>query len=229
MRIHGATSKQCWIALQRAREEIGDSLWVVASDHGSRSHGHAVELALRSDNETDRPDGRRRRLPNFGTALGVDRFNSDYAEYAASYDEWGWVLAAIYEQAPDALCGSTSYPVYADREDFHAKTDNKFHPENPDPFDPKDRATAEKIIRNPERFSRAKVVRAKETIARNELADEWEANGLADAAAYVRKNGPAAARGYLDRAIVEAEREDELYHRGEGWELGNLRVARESL
>jgi len=63
-----------------------------------------------------------------------------------------------------------------------------------------------------------------------ELADEFAENGLGDLADYLRANGLAATRRWLDEtAIPQAREEDRELHRGEGFELGNLEVARETL
>lgn len=40
---------------------------------------------------------------------------------AASYAEWGWWLARLFERDPNARMGD-----YADREDFHAQTAGEF-------------------------------------------------------------------------------------------------------
>lgn len=42
--------------------------------------------------------------------------------YAATYDEWGWLLAALYNADPDMHVGSPSYPTYRDDSDFHDQT-----------------------------------------------------------------------------------------------------------
>ena len=133
------------------------------------------------------------------------------------------------ERRAELLCGSPSYPVYKDREDYHRATDNRFHPTSPNPYDPSDPETAAKILRNPERFSRAKVIRAKATIARTDIAERFAEEGLGDLASYVRKHGPVRAIGYCDAEIARATTEDELYHHGEGWELHNLEAARDEL
>jgi hypothetical protein len=62
-----------------------------------------------------------------------------------------------------------------------------------------------------------------------ELADEFAENGLHDVAEYLREHGVADTRVWIEGRIAEAREEDRLYHRGEGWELGNLEVARDLL
>jgi hypothetical protein len=65
--------------------------------------------------------------------------------------------------------------------------------------------------------------------ADDDLADEFAENGLYDVAEYLRANGRAATREWLPGRIEEAREDDRQYHHGEGFELGNLEVARDRL
>lgn len=47
-------------------------------------------------------------------------------EQAATWDEWGVVLAHIFEVDPDALAGSAKRPTYADARHFHLVTGDRF-------------------------------------------------------------------------------------------------------
>ena len=74
---------------------------------GSRSHDHAFEVKLGADMKI-KGDGRR--WTNSGN-------HGKGETYSALYDEWGWFIAGVFEQDPDAKFGP-----YADYEDFHNKT-----------------------------------------------------------------------------------------------------------
>lgn len=78
----------------------------VNSEHKSNSHRRAFDVALRGNGQrhTRRPN------PGFRGALRND-------EYAATHDDWGYFLAAVYAQDPNAKTGE-----YHNAEDFHAKT-----------------------------------------------------------------------------------------------------------
>lgn len=87
-------------------------------EHGSHTHKRSFDLHLAALPGT-LPNGHKRRKTNSG----------QYGAYlnAATYDEWGYWFAALYEADPTARCGgSVKDPVYADREDFHAKTEGKY-------------------------------------------------------------------------------------------------------
>lgn len=106
MRVHtSATRSALYDAAQRA------GVVVLASRHGSRTHAHAYEVALEGS-------GARR---NTGTRGASD-------EYGATWDEWGIFLAALYEVDPDARCGgSAKRPIYANADDYHWQTGDRFH------------------------------------------------------------------------------------------------------
>jgi len=78
--------------------------------HGSRSHDHAFDVHL---------EGAGTRRPNGGSS-GAG------SGYAATWDQWGIFLAALYDQDPDMLCGSKSYATYENRKDFHYQTARRF-------------------------------------------------------------------------------------------------------
>lgn len=61
--------------------------------------------------------------------------------------------------------------------------------------------------------------------ATNDLAEEFEENGLNDVADYLRTHGVAATRVWIGGEIAEAAANDDP----EGWRLGNLEVARDRL
>jgi hypothetical protein len=75
---------------------------------GSRSKDHAFDLSLR---------GNSTRRPNPGT--GGRNFSDD--EYAATWDEWGMFIHALYQIDPDALIGQ-----YGSRAVFEETTCGRF-------------------------------------------------------------------------------------------------------
>lgn len=85
---------------------------------GSRTHKHAFDVALESDGTPDKKGKARRRKRNMGTSRYADRFNSGFA---ASYDDWGWFLAALFAKDPDIVAGP-----YKGAEDFHRQTNNDY-------------------------------------------------------------------------------------------------------
>lgn len=83
--------------------------------HGSRKRAGAFEIVVRATDGTDR-HGKRRTWPNggsHGAATGRGK--------AATYDEWGYLIAALYAIDPDAICGP-----YSGAENFHAVTSDRY-------------------------------------------------------------------------------------------------------
>lgn len=75
--------------------------------HGSRKRSRAFELSLRAQDGRDR-NGKGRRWPN-GGSYGAE---TGYGK-AATYDEWGWFIAALYGMDDQAIVGP-----YEDRDAF---------------------------------------------------------------------------------------------------------------
>lgn len=95
------------------------------TEHKSSSHPRAFEVALTGSSNS---------RPNSGTSGASD-------DYAATWDEWGAVMAAIFDADPDARMGGTAKrPVYADRDHFHFATGDRFRPVTyrPDTYLPED-------------------------------------------------------------------------------------------
>lgn len=82
---------------------------VTLTDHGSRSRARAYDVKL---------TGTSSRRPN-----GSNRDGESTDNYAATWDEWGMFLAALFA-ADDSL---TIPHVYADVDDFHFKTGGRYH------------------------------------------------------------------------------------------------------
>lgn len=105
--------------LLRALDSTGlttDGVWLETCDqHGSRSRARAFNVKLAA---TPR-DGRRRRR-NFATRLG-----DDVNTVAATYDEWGIWIRALFKVDPEAIIGQ-----YKGVDDFHTQTHGRFreHP-----------------------------------------------------------------------------------------------------
>lgn len=82
-------------------------VWLEAVGAGSRSRNRAYVFRL----EALRGSGRRR---NSGT-------HGAEASYAATWDEHGHWMAAVYALDPEARIGP-----YADADDFHAQTEGRY-------------------------------------------------------------------------------------------------------
>jgi hypothetical protein len=83
---------------------------------GSRSHARALDVHL---------SGTSSRRTNPGASYpsregaGID--------YAATWDEWGMVMATLYAIDPAAVWGSVKRPTYANADHFHYVTGGRFH------------------------------------------------------------------------------------------------------
>lgn len=89
--------------------------------HTSRSHRTAYEIKL----------GSRVKIPGSGRQRSNSGFyGADTGSWAATHDEWGYVLAELYRLDPGMVCGSAKHPVYANEKDFREKTKNKYTKEN---------------------------------------------------------------------------------------------------
>jgi len=82
---------------------------------GSRSRAGALRFKLQADMHTPG-----RRHVNAGTAKYVDRHD---LPWAATYDEWGWVLAYLFRDDPHGHCGTGRY---ASEADFHHQTHDAY-------------------------------------------------------------------------------------------------------
>lgn len=83
------------------------------TQHGSRSKARAFEVQLES---WDNADGDGRREGNSGSYGGGEN-------YAATHDEWGWFLAALFAAEPEA-----DATHYYNADDFHHKTTDNYRP-----------------------------------------------------------------------------------------------------
>lgn len=134
MRIHTNTLKRSDIVIALNQEanagRIAQSVgFKVLEDKGSRSHARAFEVQLDSDAKLD---GDGRRLGNSGSYGAGEN-------YTATYDEWGFLIAALYRADEFAVWGTVKNPMYADSYDFHHKTGFSYHQDlpgivEPDPY-----------------------------------------------------------------------------------------------
>lgn len=128
MRIHTnliGYTQQVRNALQTEREagRVANHVsFKTLEQHRSRTHQFAFEVQLEADK---RDNGRR--AGNSGS-YGAMRPESD--GYAATYDEWGWLLAALYKLDPEMLVGSVKSPYYRNQGDFDEKTGLTYNPED---------------------------------------------------------------------------------------------------
>lgn len=105
MRIHSDILTSLDIsAAERAAGMTGVDATVTA--HGSRKRDHAFNVLL---------TGTSSRRPNNG------RYGADSNAFAATWDEWGMFLAALYAVDPNM---DATY--YADAADFHRQTGDRF-------------------------------------------------------------------------------------------------------
>lgn len=88
---------------------------------GSRSHQFAFEVQLEA---SERDNGRRA-----GNSGSYGAMRPEYDGYAATYDEWGWLLAALFALDPAMIVGTPKSPVYANATDFHDLTAWTYAPE----------------------------------------------------------------------------------------------------
>lgn len=79
---------------------------------GSRSHRNAWLIQLGTYDNILRDGGKRTRKGGVNDAGRL---------YAATYQEWGWLIAALFSLEHDAKIGH-----YDNADDFHEKTKNQF-------------------------------------------------------------------------------------------------------
>lgn len=105
MRIHtNATLEQVRNAIRTMPTVYAERL----SEHRSNTHARAFELNL----------------------SGSGRHGGQYGirgSQSATWDEWGVVMAAIFKADPTTrMGGSQRQPIYADADDYHWQTGNRF-------------------------------------------------------------------------------------------------------
>jgi hypothetical protein len=105
MRIH--TNTHTWRsiheALDRAKAagKVADHVeFEVCVEYRSRSKARGIEVKLGTFHK-EPGDGRR--WTNTGNR-GANSEHNGEALYAATYDEWGWFLAEVFDTDPEATC-----------------------------------------------------------------------------------------------------------------------------
>lgn len=119
---------------QKRLGRIAPFVYLDITEHGSLSKARAFEVRLYADDKTP-GDGRRK------TNTGMFGAGNDFS---ATYDEWGWLLAALFARDENMVCGTGRYATYTDKQDFDEKTgftynvpvmlDYLSHGEDPAPY-----------------------------------------------------------------------------------------------
>lgn len=100
---------------QKALGRIAGHVSFKTLEHrGSRTHHFAFGIQLQAE---VRDSGRRA-----GNSGSYGAMNPKSDGYAATFDEWGWLLAALYEIDRDMVVGSPKRPTYANAVAFHRET-----------------------------------------------------------------------------------------------------------
>lgn len=120
MRLHSdsITYANIQTALRDAKDEghvHEDVYFHILETRGSRTRSGAFEIQLGC---TDKVKGDGRGWKNTGNR-GAD--SGEYGTYAATYDEWGWFIAELYELDRDLVFGH-----YKTFEGFNAYTKNAY-------------------------------------------------------------------------------------------------------
>lgn len=140
------TERQARNALYRAQAAglvTPDVGFAVFRARGSRTHARAIEVQLGTPDKWSLPEGttdrhgkrmRVRRYKNSGTRGATSEWNTGMPLYAATWHEWGWLMAFTFTADPQARFGGLTGWGYRDARDFHYKTGNEFTrlPEVPD-------------------------------------------------------------------------------------------------
>lgn len=84
----------------------------------SRTHPHGHKIQLGTFEQFSLPNGKSRRNKNTG------KWGANSQMWAASYDEWGWFIARIFELDPTARWAGGG--AYQSPDDFIKKTDGKY-------------------------------------------------------------------------------------------------------
>ena len=79
------------------------------SEHRSQTHARAFEIQLFGDSSR-------------GPSSGMD----NYGDKAATWDQWGMFLSALFEVDPAARAGGAKNPIYIDRDHFHWSTCGRY-------------------------------------------------------------------------------------------------------
>ncbi|MGO1566441.1 MAG: hypothetical protein ACTHXC_00325 [Brachybacterium sp.] len=100
---------------------------ISASDllEATRDHLPGVHVKLATHGSRTRTQGFEVRLEGNGHPVNSGNRGAGDTR-GATWDEWGVVIARLFDVDPDALWGSNKYPVYQSRGAFHVQTDWRF-------------------------------------------------------------------------------------------------------
>lgn len=88
------------------------AFWIADMEvQGSRTHGHKLVVHLEGDGSTSR---RRRNSGTYGAVVG---------SFAATYDQWGWFLAYLFDIDPEARTDGRGYNGF---DNYHEQTQGKY-------------------------------------------------------------------------------------------------------
>lgn len=73
--------------------------------------------------------GQRDRGRRAGNSGSYGAMRPEHDGYAATYDEWGWFLAALYKLDATMIVGTPKSPVYNGGNDFHHRTGLTYNPD----------------------------------------------------------------------------------------------------
>ena len=90
-----------------------------ANEHGSRTHLGAWEIRLAT---YDKTKGDKRTFLNSGNHGAQSERNGYEGLYSATYDEWGWFIAALYILDGGMKCAG----MYDNADDFKRKTHGNY-------------------------------------------------------------------------------------------------------
>lgn len=103
----------------KAKGNVDDLVeFMILEPKGSRTRSNGFEIRLEWLGEKQRGDGRH--WTNSGKS-GANSYGNGNGTYAATYDEWGWFIAELFDMDADAVFGT--YKGYGG---FHADTRYKF-------------------------------------------------------------------------------------------------------
>ena len=155
MKLHTSLAgAEVWAALGRARASgriAYDVRFAVWEPGSSQTHVYSYEIQLGADDQHSLPAGY---TDQNGRTMRVRRTrggSQGEARYAATWHEWGWLIAEIFAADPGSRWGTnparSRHPDrawgYFSPADFHAKTDGQFKEETtmPIPADDHDART----------------------------------------------------------------------------------------
>jgi hypothetical protein len=139
MRLHTSlTYTQVCDALNQVKhagQVTEDVRFMVMDRHGSRTHPRAFEVQLGTWCQTSLPEGYRdqdgklmhvRRFKNTGNRGASSGYGCDEDVWSATWHEWGWFMARVFNMDPHARFGSLKGWHYDGYGDFMRKTNEQF-------------------------------------------------------------------------------------------------------